>query len=156
MIEQRRSKRDLVMGSQDIARLEIAKFYFCLENLYWYWKPGRAHELSHNVFDAVRRHQIACPDANPIVLAKKWREERQAGNVIKMTMRDEDIDVAYFLVLKQLDAERSQSRAGVKNEDAFTATNFDAWRVAAITHCCRARAGNASSDSPEPHPHRSL
>src|SRR5215813_8090163 len=85
MIEQRRSQGYVVVGPQNIARLEIAKFNLCFENLYWYWKPGRAHELAHDVFDAVRGHQIAGPNTNPIVLAKKRREERQPGNVIEMT-----------------------------------------------------------------------
>ena len=56
-----------------------------------------------------------------------------------MTMRDEDIDVADFLVLEKLDAERPQSRAGVENEHTLTATNLDARRIAAIANCCWAR-----------------
>ena len=68
-------------------------------------------------------------------------------------MRNKNIDVAYFLVLEQLDAERAQSGSGVKNEDTVAAADLDAWRVAAVTHRSRAGTGNASSDSPEPNPH---
>jgi hypothetical protein len=93
------------MRSQDIAGLEIAEFYFRLKNFDWHRKPRRAHKLSHHVFDAVRRHQISGPDANPVVLAKKWREERQARNMIEMTMSNENVDVAYFIVLEKLKAQ---------------------------------------------------
>ena len=71
-------------------------------------------------------------------------------------MRDENIDVAYFVLLQKLYTERPQSRPCVENEDTLIATNLDARRVAAITHCCRAGTGNASSDSPEPDPHSSF
>jgi len=53
MIEQRRSQCNIVMRLQNIAGLEIAEFYLCLENLDWYGEPGRAHELAHDVLDAV-------------------------------------------------------------------------------------------------------
>jgi hypothetical protein len=41
------------MRLQNISGFEIAEFDLCLENLDWYGEPGRAHELAHDVLDAV-------------------------------------------------------------------------------------------------------
>jgi len=55
--------------------------------------------------------------------------------MIEMAVRDENIDVAYGFVLHELEPERAQSGAGVKNKNMLTTANFDAGRVAAITNC---------------------
>src|SRR5262249_28682814 len=49
MIEQSCSQCYFVMRPQNIAGLEIAKFYLCLEDFYRYWKPGRTHEFPHDM-----------------------------------------------------------------------------------------------------------
>ena len=74
--------------------------------------------------------------------------------MIEMAVRNENVDVAYGLVFDELQPERAQSGAGVKNKNMLTAANFDAGRVAAITNCRWTGAGDASSDTPEPNPHR--
>jgi hypothetical protein len=73
--------------------------------------------------------------------------------MIEMTMRYENVDVSYFSVFGKLDAKLPQSSSGIEDDNMFTAANFDAWRIAAITDRRGTRAGNASSDSPEPDPH---
>jgi hypothetical protein len=55
--------------------------------------------------------------------------------MIEMAVRNENIDVAYALVLDELEPERAQSGAGIENKNMLTTANFDAGRVAAITNC---------------------
>ena len=55
--------------------------------------------------------------------------------MIEMAVRDENIDLPDILVLDELEPERAQSGAGVKNKNMLTTANFDAGRVAAITNC---------------------
>jgi hypothetical protein len=74
--------------------------------------------------------------------------------VIEMAVRNENIDVTDVLVLDELEAERTQSGAGVENKNVLIAANFDTRRVAAITNCRWTGAGDASSDTPKPNPHR--
>src|SRR5689334_4322231 len=153
VIEQGGVQGHIVVRSQSVARLEVVEFNFRLENFYRHGKPWRTHEHSHDMFDAVSGREISRPDSNAIFLAKKRCEKRQPGNMVEMAVRDKNIDVANFLVLEQLDAERTQSGPGVKNKNAVAAANLDAWRIAAVSHRCRAGTGDASSDSPEPNPH---
>ena len=74
--------------------------------------------------------------------------------MVEMTMRDEDIDVPY-LVFHKLQTKRTQSGPGIKNEDAITAADLKCKEHCRHSEFRRgAGTGNASSDAPEPNPHR--
>src|SRR5215510_10859682 len=91
MVEQCGPQRDVIMRSKGVARFEILEFDLGLENIHRYRKPRRAHKRAHDPFNAVRRLSISCPDSHTKVFAKEGREKRQAGNVVEMTVRDENI-----------------------------------------------------------------
>src|SRR6185312_5233761 len=93
-------------------------------------------------------------DAHAVSFGEKRREKRQADDMVEVAMREEDVDVADFLILDQRIAERAEPGAGVEDEDVLAAADFDARRVAAIADCLRSRAGDASAHAPEPNPHR--
>jgi hypothetical protein len=88
-----------------------------------------------------------------MTVSKKRREEWHPDNVIEMAMRKENIDIEKFLVSDKRITKRSQSSAGIENDNTLAAAHFDAGRISAITDRVRAWTGNASSDSPEPDPH---
>lgn len=69
-------------------------------------------------------------------------------------MRDENINITYSRIFHKFNAERAQSRSSIENEHVIAATDFDARSVAAITNCRWTRTRDASSDAPEPNPHR--
>ena len=71
-----------------------------------------------------------------------------------MAMRDENINITYSRIFQKFNAERAQSRSSIENEHVIAATDFDARSVAAITNCRWTRTRDASSDAPEPNPHR--
>jgi hypothetical protein len=74
--------------------------------------------------------------------------------MIEMAVRDENIYVADALVLDEIESKWAQSRASIENQNMITTADFDAGRVAAITNCRWTGAGDASSDTPKPNPHR--
>jgi hypothetical protein len=85
---------------------------------------------------------------------KQGSKERQANNVIEMAVRNENINIAKFFVFDEVQTERAQSCSGIEYEDMLAASHFDTRRVAAVPNRRRARASNASTDPPEPNPHR--
>jgi len=85
---------------------------------------------------------------------KQRSKERQANNVVEMTVRNENIDIAKFFVFEEIKTERTQSRSGIEYKDMLAASHFDTRRIAAVSNRRRAWASNASTDPPEPNPHR--
>jgi hypothetical protein len=119
-------------------------------------KQRRAHYPPHDLFDAARGQEISRPDADCVTLGEKWREERQANDMIEMTVGQENVDIANIFIPDQRVAERSQSGAGIEDKHAFAAAYFDAGGIAAIADGFRSGAGDATADSPEPNPHGSF
>jgi hypothetical protein len=54
--------------------------------------------------------------------------------MVEMTMRYENVDVAYSFILEQLYTKRPQSGPGVENEHTITATHLDTGGIAAIAN----------------------
>jgi hypothetical protein len=58
------------------------------------------------LFDAIGGQKISRPDADAIILSKKRPKEWQGGHMVEMTMRYENVDVAYSFIFEQLYTKR--------------------------------------------------
>ena len=153
VIQPRGVQRYALIGPQDVAGPEIVILDPRLEYFDFDRKQRRAHQLAHDLFDVGRGQEITCPDSDFVTFSEKWGEERQANDMIEMTMGQENIDVANGCILDKCIAERSQAGARIEDKHVVTAAHFDAGGVAAIADGFRSGTGDATADSPEANPH---
>ena len=76
-------------------------------------------------------------------------EKRQPADMIEMGVREKEIRVQRRL---KMVAEHPRAGAAVEQQQARTASNLDARRVAAITEGIAAGAGDGTAHPPEPDP----
>src|SRR5690242_6037999 len=93
---------------------------------------------------------MAGPDSDAVARVVARREERQTVTVVKMRMREKQIEIMRLAALLQRVAEQAQPRAAVEDEQLPAAADFDARRIAAIACRGRPRHLDAAAHAPEP------
>jgi hypothetical protein len=91
---------------------------------------------------------MAGPQAHRIALLEQRREEGEADDVVEMGVGEIDVDVDRRLA-GELEPERADAGAGVEDQTAAAAGDFQARRIAAVARLLGARAGNRASHSPK-------
>lgn len=106
----------------------------------------RDHELSEDVAQAIGRGQMPSPEPDGVLRAENRREERQPDQVIDVAMGEKKIDVERLCLGRQARSQCSQPASGVKNDEAITASDFEAGGVAAVFERGRTRGRNGPPD----------
>ena len=151
VIERRGAQRDARVGYQRLAGGEIVKGELGGEDVERHREQRRRHHLAEHVLDPGIGLQMAGPDPDMAARVVTGREERQADDVVEMSVAVEQVEIERLRGPQQLLAKRPQARAAVEDQQVRAAADFDAGRIAAIADRIGAGAGDAAAYSPETH-----
>ena len=144
MIERRRPQGDVGVRSQDIADPEIMKLDLRLERVEADGKKAVPPSCGAGSLEAIFRQQVSRPQPQLRGRHVTRGEERYADDMIDVAMTEENIGTRRCAAADKRLAERTQSRAGIKDEQAVPAPHLDAGGVSAVA----GRPGSAQARLP--------
>ena len=92
------------------------------------------------------------PNPDPAARVIARGKERQPADMVEMRAAVKQIEVRRRVGADQFITDEAQPGAAVEDQQMLAAADFDAGRIAAVTHRVGARAGDTAAHAPKSHP----